>query len=156
MDIGDTRDVKVSRIQLLWVANLAICSLYSGQLLSTTTLILKEVHHLVNPLHLRPTSSWAQAFEHLVLSWWHCLGRLWNLQEVEPSWRKYVSGGRLWEFIALATLLSWRWTALLPDPAAWCHASPTIPDSWLWTTKPKQVPFWRMLWVTVFYHRTEK
>jgi hypothetical protein len=31
----------------------------------------------------------------------HCLRRLWNRLEVEPCWRKYITGVRLWEFIVL-------------------------------------------------------
>lgn len=26
-------------------------------------------------------------FEHLILTWWYCLARLWSIQEVEPYWR---------------------------------------------------------------------
>lgn len=33
------------------------------------------------------------AFGHLILSWWHYLDRLWNLQEVEPWWKKWVTVG---------------------------------------------------------------
>lgn len=32
--------------------------------------------------------SQARVFKHLVLSWWSCLGRLWNLLYLGPSWRE--------------------------------------------------------------------
>lgn len=40
--------------------------------------------------HSRPLISWAHVFDYLVLSWWHCLGRLLDLYGAEPCWRKWV------------------------------------------------------------------
>lgn len=41
-------------------------------------------------------SPWAHVFEHMVPNWGHCLGRLWNLEEMELCWEKFVIGGGLW------------------------------------------------------------
>lgn len=41
--------------------------------------------------HSRPLISWAHVFDYLVLSWWHCLGRLLDLYGAEPCWRKWVN-----------------------------------------------------------------
>lgn len=43
----------------------------------------------------------AHVFEHAVLIWWHCSGRLWRLSEVQPCWMK----DWFWQFIALPNFL---------------------------------------------------
>lgn len=40
-------------------------------------------------------------FEHLVLNWWHSLGKPGNLWDMELYWRKSVTGGGPWGFVAL-------------------------------------------------------
>lgn len=39
-----------------------------------------------------------------VPSWWHCFERLWNSEEVEPRYRKCVTGDRPWAFLVCLLL----------------------------------------------------
>ena len=66
----------------------------------------------------------SQVFKCLLLSWWHCLGRL---RRCGPGWRNYVTADRLWEFIAsphlnsglLPVLSACGWTR---DLSAYCSS----------------------------------
>lgn len=62
----------------------------------------------------------------------YCLGRLWNLWEVEPSWRKWLSGRRALRSIAELT------SCPAGLPALWiCSDQLQVPDitasSLVWT-----------------------
>lgn len=77
--------------------------------------------------------------EHLIPSWWPCLGRLLILLRVKPHWRKWVTGYRPWSVIAqphfLLTLcflsVDIMWLAgLLPLPQCLLHGDGlSLPDS---------------------------
>lgn len=66
-------------------------------------------------------------FEPVVTSKWHCLGKLWNLQEVEPFWRKQDAGqvlrayGLILPCVVPISFLSGDENVIskLPDPAAY-------------------------------------
>lgn len=47
----------------------------------------------------------AHVFKHLVPSWWHCLERLWSLEEVEPCWKNSIIGGRAWRLYSMPYFL---------------------------------------------------
>lgn len=67
--------------------------------------------------HGRPLISWVHVFDYLVLSWWHCLGRLLDLCGAEPCW---------WKWVNVKTKL--RFSSVSPPPvlaALWaCHVWP--------------------------------
>lgn len=46
----------------------------------------------------------SHVFKHIVSSWWCCRRKLWNLQAVEPCWRKHTTGSA-WVVIASLYLL---------------------------------------------------
>lgn len=52
----------------------------------------------------------AYAFAHLVPGCWYCMGRLWNIQEVQPCWKKYYTVSLflvLWRFNITQTKDIW-------------------------------------------------
>jgi hypothetical protein len=51
-----------------------------------------------------------QAFKHLAHRQWYCLSRLWNLLEVEPQERKWLTGDQILRFITWAHFLSGLWS----------------------------------------------
>lgn len=77
----------------------------------------------------------SNAFEHVIPSWWHCLGRLWSLYVVEHCWRAklwqvvksdnqgplhahsfhFLSGDEIWSasFLPLKSCLPWLLPCLL-------------------------------------------
>lgn len=81
---------------------------------------------------------WASILKHLVSCQWLCLGRLWNLLEVQPCQRKLNTEEELWKFIALPLFrftlsVSFLWTKVCSlsfqlQPTICCHDSPTIMD----------------------------
>lgn len=79
---------------------------------------------------MSPPHTLAQGFEQLVLSWWCCLGRFWNLRQ-KLWWRKYVIEGRQTSCLLSAWRLWFKkWTLSFPHHP--CHlllGLPTMVDS---------------------------
>ena len=66
---------------------------------------------------------------HLVHSWWPHLGRLLDLKEMEPCWRKYITRDGLWGFIALTHFL-FSLTIFLIQMIMWLLWSQVLQQCW--------------------------
>lgn len=94
---------------------------------------------------------------HLVHSWWPRLGRLLDLKEMEPCWRKYITRDGLWGFTVLTHFL-FSLTISLMQVKMWLLWSQVLQQCWNFPfrTIDRINSFLSCFWSWCFITATEK